>query len=88
MNTIIHWLVIDTSLLLLQYSTLCVDNVCIEVMSLHITRSTLDRCHSNLNTLAQTIEKWVTMDISYHGYSSLTVQSNTKPNSYNQNIVI
>lgn len=34
-----------------------IDNVCIEVMSLHITRSTLERCHSNLNTLSQAVEE-------------------------------
>ena len=67
-----------------------VDNVCIEVMSLHITRSTLERCHNNLNTLTQAVEELITIaNSSYHGYHIIIAgQSSTRLNSYNQSIVI
>ena len=59
-------------------------------MSLHITRSTLERCHSNLNTLAEAVEESVGLaSSSYRGYhGTITEQSSTKLNSYNQSIVI
>jgi len=33
-----------------------IDNVCIESMSVNINRRTLDRCHSNIESLSQTIQ--------------------------------
>uniref|UniRef100_A0A8C9Z239 General transcription and DNA repair factor IIH helicase subunit XPD n=1 Tax=Sander lucioperca TaxID=283035 RepID=A0A8C9Z239_SANLU len=34
-----------------------IDNVCIDSMSVNITRRTLDRCHTNVDTLQNTIQK-------------------------------
>ena len=35
------------------------DNVCIESMSVNINRRTLDRCHTNIESLSQTIQVYV-----------------------------
>lgn len=34
------------------------DNVCIDSMSVNLTRRTLDRCQSNLETLQKTVLRW------------------------------
>ena len=43
------------------------DNVCIESMSVNINRRTLDRCHSNIESLSQTIQMYVSygLDLPY-----------------------
>ena len=33
------------------------DNVCIEAMSVNISRRTLDRCHANLDRLAEKVRE-------------------------------
>ena len=33
------------------------DNVCIEAMSVNISRRTLDRCHNNLDKLAEKVRE-------------------------------
>lgn len=66
-----------------------IDNVCIEALSLHITRSTLERCYNNLNTLAEAVEEWVALtSTGYHGYCrNVTGLNSIKQNSYSQSIV-
>jgi len=59
------------------------DNVCIEVMSLHITRSTLERCHSNLNTLSEIIEELVMLLILHVTMAKNTDLNKTEQKSYN-----
>lgn len=39
------------------FSPYVLDNVCIDSMSVNITRRTLDRCQSNVDTLQKTIHK-------------------------------
>ena len=36
-----------------------IDNVCIESMTCHITRRTLDKCHANIEKLAENISKYM-----------------------------
>ena len=36
-----------------------IDNVCIESMTVHINRRTLDKCHTNIDKLAEHVQRFV-----------------------------